>query len=166
VTRCPTCGATSESGDRFCEADGTELVPELAAAAGPACTLCGQGVVEPDGFCSACGRRAISTRPPGLPVGSALAGGTVISSRAPDEHVVRLPDDRTVLVALGEAQAHEREAEALSRLGSLGPFPAVIARGVDDKLGAYLALTLPDATPGVIKAEPANERHYGCIAPS
>jgi serine/threonine protein phosphatase PrpC len=153
VKRCPTCGATSTSEDRFCETDGAVLVDESKAAAlkGPSCPLCGKGTVESDGFCSACGRRAVSSRPtPALvPTGQRLAGGVTTASRGTDEYVVTMKAGGTALVALGDPAAIEREADALERIGGSGPFPRVIECAHDDQYGAYLALAMPpsDARP-------------------
>ena len=72
---CPTCGEPIGSGDRFCEACGTELpFTEAAAEAPPAvaepapaptlvtCPSCG-GVGEPvDGYCGVCGMRLPAPR--------------------------------------------------------------------------------------------------------
>ena len=147
VKRCPTCGATSSSGDRFCETDGGALL-ELApppAAAGPPCLLCGEGAVESDGFCSSCGRRGASGRPTPARVapGQPLAGGVVASLRGPDQYGVTLPSGGAALVALGEASSIEREADALERIGGAGAFPRALQRGHDEVYGAYLALALP-----------------------
>src|SRR5271165_3770424 len=118
LKRCPSCGATSATDDRFCESDGATLVDEPVPA-GPRCPLCAEGVVEADGYCSACGRRATSSRPtPAVaPAGSPLAGGVVAASLGGDEYVVKLPGGASVRVALGEATALEREADALERIG-------------------------------------------------
>lgn len=145
MKRCPTCGATSASDDRFCESDGATLV-EVAAPARP-CPSCGQGTLEADGYCSACGRRAVSSRPTpaSLATGTPLAGGRVASSRSADEVLVALPSGVKVLVALGESSAMEREADALERLAGRAPFPRVHECGVDDALGSFLALAMPPA---------------------
>ncbi len=144
MKRCPTCGATSSSEDRFCETDGAVLV-ESAAPPRPTCPVCGKGTVESDGFCSACGRRALSSRPtpPVLPNGQPLAGGVVAGSRGGDEYLVTMKAGRTALVAIGEPAAIEREADALERIGGTGPFPRVLECGQDDLMGAYLALAMP-----------------------
>jgi serine/threonine protein phosphatase PrpC len=180
--------------DLFCEVDGSRLVVEAAAAvtvpaselasdltptpvlappvrAGEPCTACGQGTIEPDGYCSACGRRAASPAGPGpsrasrptpsvIPVGARLAGGTVVSSRASDEHVVRAPDGASLLVVVGDAVAIEREAEVLRRLGGGGgprgvAAPRVLASDVDPRHGAFVALSLPDGPRPLADTAPA-----------
>jgi serine/threonine protein phosphatase PrpC len=145
VKRCPHCGATSETDDRFCEADGTQLVEAPAAAAGPSCPYCSEGKLEADGYCSSCGRRPASSRPtPALvQAGSPLAGGTVVSSLAFDMHLVSAPGGATVLVVLGDAPVIERQADALDRIGGRGVFPRVVECGVDDTHGSYISLALP-----------------------
>jgi PPM family protein phosphatase len=149
VKRCPTCGATSTTEDKFCEADGSPLADVAGApvAAGPACPACGKGTVESDGYCSACGRRAVTSRPTPAIIdsGRALAGGVVVSSRAADEYVVRLPSGASAIVALGEASAIEREADALERIGGSGAFPQVLECAVDEKFGSFLSLAVPPA---------------------
>jgi len=87
----------------------------------------------------------VSNRPtsPIVPLGAHVAGGVVIGARAADEHVVRLPGGRAILVAIGESSALEREADALERIGGNGPFPRVVECGVDDAIGSYLALAMP-----------------------
>jgi serine/threonine protein phosphatase PrpC len=91
---------------------------------------------------------------PVLPTGARVAGGVVIGARAADEHLVRLPGGRAILVAVGESTAIEREADALERIGSNGPFPRVVECGVDDTIGSYIALAMPpaDARPLALRA--------------
>lgn len=88
---------------------------------------------------------SVSNRPtpPVVPLGARMAGGVVVGARAVDEHVVRLPGGRAILVAVGESNAIEREADALERIGGTGPFPRVVECGVDDAVGSYLALAIP-----------------------
>lgn len=159
MKRCPTCGASSTSEDRYCEADGSPLadVAEPRAAAGPACPVCGKGTVESDGFCSACGRRAVSSRPTpnAIEAGRALAGGVVLSARGPDEYVVKLPAGGTTIVVLGEGPTIEREADALERIGGSGAFPRVLECAVDDTFGSFLSLAMP----------PADARPLGDVGP-
>jgi serine/threonine protein phosphatase PrpC len=151
LKRCPSCGATrtASSEHRFCESDGATLVevPDPARPGGPPCPMCSEGTVESDGFCSSCGKRALSSRPtPAVaPVGSPLAGGVVVSSQSSEEYVVRMPGGGSVLVALGDASAIEREADALERIGGSGPFPRVVECGADETHGAFLALAMPAA---------------------
>jgi serine/threonine protein phosphatase PrpC len=78
----------------------------------------------------------------------------VVGVRAADELVVRLPAGRAILVAVGESNALEREADALERIGGTGPFPRVVECGVDDAIGSYLALAMPpvDARPVATRA--------------
>ncbi|HEX8789441.1 MAG TPA: PP2C family serine/threonine-protein phosphatase [Polyangiaceae bacterium] len=99
---------------------------------------------------------SVSNRPtpPVVPMGARVAGGVVVGSRAADEHVVRLPGGRAILVAVGESSAIEREADALERIGGSGPFPRVVECGVDDVIGSYLALAVPppDARPVALRA--------------
>lgn len=144
VKRCPTCGATSTTEDRFCEADGATLV-EVAPPpkVGPPCPSCGQGTLESDGFCSACGRRPPSSRPTPstLAPGAKLAGGVVSLTRSIDEALVVMPGGATALVAIGDATAIEREADVLERIGGHGPFPSVLECGVDELAGSFLALS-------------------------
>jgi serine/threonine protein phosphatase PrpC len=113
--------------------------------------MCNEGIVEADGFCSACGRRALSSRPtpPLVPVGSPLAGGVVVAAPGADEYVVRAAGGATMHVVLGDATAIEREADLLERIGGHGPFPGVSECGVDDTHGSYLAMAAPppDARP-------------------
>lgn len=92
--------------------------------------------------------------PPIVPIGARVAGGSVVGARAADEHVVRLPGGRAILVAVGEGSAIEREADALERIGGTGPFPRVVECGVDDTIGSYLALAMPpaDARPVAVRA--------------
>jgi serine/threonine protein phosphatase PrpC len=92
--------------------------------------------------------------PPTVPIGAQVAGGVVIGARANDEHVVRLPGGRAILVAIGESCALEREADALERIGGTGPFPRVVECAVDDAIGSYLALAMPpaDARPVAMRA--------------
>jgi len=135
--------------------DGATLVDAPSAAspaastrppsAGVRCPLCGDGIVESDGFCSACGRRALSSRPtpPLVPVGSPLAGGVVVASPGGDEYVVRAAGGATLRVVLGDPTAIEREADLLERIGGTGPFPGVSECGVDDVHGSYLAMAAP-----------------------
>lgn len=89
-----------------------------------------------------------------MPTGARVAGGVVVGGRAPDEHVVRLPGGRAILVAIGESSAIEREADAIERIGGSGPFPRVVECGVDDTVGSYLALAMPpaDARPVTLRA--------------
>ena len=158
MKRCPTCGASYGADDNFCEVDRTRLVEVpaevgIASSAHPPvhCPLCGEGVLEADGYCSSCGRRAVSNRPtpPLVPVGTQLAGGVVVSSSAPDEYLVRAPGGAALLVVLGEATEVEREADLLERIGGTGLFPGVVECGVDAAHGSYLALAAPpvDAKP-------------------
>ncbi len=147
MKRCPTCGATAATEDRFCEADGSTLVDvaQAVVAAPRACPLCGQGTVEPDGFCSACGRRVVSSRPTpsALAIGQALAGGVVVKARAVDEYLVKMPEGDLALVVLGDAAAIEHEADALERIGGSGAFPQVRQCSVDAVFGSFLALSVP-----------------------
>jgi serine/threonine protein phosphatase PrpC len=152
LRRCPTCGASYTSEARLCEADGATLVDGTSPAAstrppaaGARCPLCGEGIVESDGFCSSCGRRALSSRPtpPLVPVGSPLAGGVVVASPGGDEYVVHAAGGATMRVVLGEASVIEREADLLERIGGTGPFPGVSECGVDDVHGSYLAMAAP-----------------------
>lgn len=147
LKRCPTCGATSDTEDRFCEADGTTLVDVAGAsvAGGPTCSACGKGTVEADGYCSACGRRALSSRPTPAAIesGRPLAGGVVIASRAGDEYVVKMPGGAMALVVLGAPADVEREADALERIGGSGAFPQVLECAVDPVCGSFLALAMP-----------------------
>jgi serine/threonine protein phosphatase PrpC len=149
LKRCPTCGATVATEDRFCEADGSPLadVAQGAVAARPTCSACGAGTIEADGYCSACGRRAVTSRPTPAVIesGRALAGGVVLSSRAIDEYVVTMPESGTALVVLGEAGAIEHEADALERIGGSGVFPQVLECAVDGKYGSFLSLAMPPA---------------------
>ncbi|HEY3820202.1 MAG TPA: PP2C family serine/threonine-protein phosphatase [Polyangiaceae bacterium] len=154
MRRCPTCGASYASDARLCEADGALLVDATSPAAssrppgvGARCPLCEQGNVEPDGFCSSCGRRALSSRPtpPLVPVGAPLAGGVVVSSPGGDEYLVRSAGGATLRVVLGEPGLIEREADLLERIGTTGPFPRVAECGVDDIHGSYLAMAAPPA---------------------
>jgi serine/threonine protein phosphatase PrpC len=109
--------------------------------------MCGEGIVETDGFCSSCGRRALSSRPtpPLIPIGSPLAGGVVMASPAGDEYVVRSAGGATTRVVLGEPSIIEREADLLERIGNTEPFPRVAECGVDDTHGSYLAMAAPPA---------------------
>jgi PPM family protein phosphatase len=149
VKHCPTCGAPYGADERFCEADGGALVEDTIVTgvpAGPLCTACGQGTLEADGFCSACGKRATSRPTPlSVLVGAKLAGGVVVASLATDEHLVRTPGGSTLRVVLGAAGAVEREGDVLERIGGSGAFPSVVECGVDDALGSYLALAMPPA---------------------
>ena len=166
LKRCPTCGATYGADDRFCETDGATLVgasagePAVTGASanppaadapsappGSRCPLCGDGTLEADGFCSACGRRVLSSRPtpPLIPVGAPLAGGVVASSAGADEYTVRAAGGATLRVFLGPPSVVEREADLLQRIGGSGPFPHVVECGVDDAHGSYLALAAPPA---------------------
>jgi serine/threonine protein phosphatase PrpC len=99
---------------------------------------------------------SVSNRPtpPIVPIGARVAGGSVVGARAADEHVVRLPGGRAILVAVGESSALEREADALERVGGTGPFPRVVECGVDDAVGSFLALAMPppDARPIALRA--------------
>jgi serine/threonine protein phosphatase PrpC len=149
LKRCPTCGATSDTEDRFCEADGSTLV-DLAGggvAAAPTCPACGKGTIEADGYCSACGRRAVSSRPTPAAIenGQPLAGGVVVASRAGDEYVVKMPGGSSALVVLGAPADVEREADALERIGGSGAFPQVLECAVDGVFGSYLAMAMPPA---------------------
>jgi PPM family protein phosphatase len=163
VSRCPTCGLTYSTGDRFCEADGATLVEDAGAAeattAAPGavtCPFCSEGTLEADGFCSSCGRRATNrTTPPTLPAGSKLAGGLVVTTIAADEYLVRMAEGGNVRIVLGEASAVEREADLLERVGGSGSFPRVVECGVDVVHGSYLALSLP----------PADARGVGDVGP-
>jgi serine/threonine protein phosphatase PrpC len=161
VKRCTTCGATYAADDRFCETDGATLVeasegaPAAASSAssaavvapGSRCPLCGEGTLEADGFCSACGRRALSSRPtpPLVPVGARMAGGVVAASSSGDEYTVRAAGGAALRVILGPASVVEREADLLERIGGTGPFPRVVECGVDEAHGSYLALAAPPA---------------------
>lgn len=154
MRRCPTCGASYTSAARLCEADGSPLVDATSPVAssrppagGARCPLCGEGIVERDGYCSSCGRRALSSRPtpPLVPVGSPLAGGVVVATPGGDEYVVRGAGGATTRVVLGEPSSIEREADLLERIGGTGPFPHVAECGVDDVHGSYLAMAAPPA---------------------
>ncbi|MGI8807308.1 MAG: PP2C family serine/threonine-protein phosphatase [Acidimicrobiales bacterium] len=70
---CPTCGAATVPGDRFCEACGadlppTEALPAAAEAAGPApsgptCPACGADASQVlDGYCGVCGMKQPAAR--------------------------------------------------------------------------------------------------------
>ena len=99
---------------------------------------------------------SVPNRPtlPVVPTGAHVAGGVVVGGRAADEHVVRLPGGRAILVAIGESSALEREADALERIGGTGPFPRVVECGIDDAIGSFLALAMPpvDARPVALRA--------------
>ncbi len=154
MRRCPTCGASYTTDAHVCEADGAALIDDESPVAssrppskGARCPLCAEGLVEADGFCSACGRRALSSRPtpPLVPVGAPLAGGVVVSSPGGDEYLVRAAGGATMRVVLGDAAAIEREADLMERIGGSGPFPGVAECGVDDTHGSYLAVAAPPA---------------------
>ncbi len=149
MKRCPTCGTTSTSEDRFCEVDGTPLLDVAAPShpIGPTCTACGKGTIESDGYCSACGRRAVSNRPTPnvIQSGRPLAGGIVQSARASDEYFVVMAGGASALVALGEPATIEHEADALERIGGSGAFPRVVECAVDPTYGSFIALEAPPA---------------------
>jgi serine/threonine protein phosphatase PrpC len=157
VKRCPTCGAEFGDAERFCEIDGSALpaaatskIPAaLASAAG--CTLCGEGTLEADGFCTACGRRSLSSRPtpPIVAVGAPLARGVVAAVVGADEYVVREPAGAMTRVVLGDSTAIERDADVLERIGGTAVFPRMAECGVDETHGSFLAMASPpsDARP-------------------
>jgi len=127
------------------------------------CPTCDEGIVENDGFCSSCGRRALSSRPtpPLIPIGSPLAGGVVVACPGGDEYVVRSAGGATTRVVLGEPSIIEREADLLERIGNTEPFPRVAECGVDDTHGSYLAMAAPP-----VDARPLSEVGAGLTLPT
>jgi serine/threonine protein phosphatase PrpC len=178
MKRCGICGAKYSAEDTFCEIDGTRLEAEAPGAAAepspataaswsrpgsgeagdlPSCPSCNQGKIEADGFCSVCGMKletpaqTVRSFPPS---GGKLAGGVVIATPSATESMVRMADGTTALVVLGEMNALEREASVLERAGHAA-FPRVVAVGVDDTYGAYLAIATKDGAKPLGEAAPS-----------
>jgi PPM family protein phosphatase len=109
--------------------------------------LCGDGTLEADGFCTSCGRRALSSRPtpPLVPTGAPLARGVVAAALGADEYLVRGPAGAMTRVVLGDAAGIERDADVLERIGGTGLFPRVSECAVDEAHGSYLAVAAPPA---------------------
>lgn len=60
--KCPDCAEPVGPADRFCEACGKDLLVHRTPAGGPigtarsTCIACGATEIDPDGFCTSCGR--------------------------------------------------------------------------------------------------------------
>lgn len=116
---CPTCGAPGNPGDRFCEIDGTPLIPSRqSSVAGrsdapnePLMTddtqpatgcVCGLNQDDGDGYCVGCGHRLHADAPPArMPL--------------PNDHIEDAPDDLLAAVTdRGVRHAENQDSFALS----------------------------------------------------
>ena len=103
MTACPSCGATTTDGARFC--------PRCGAGLATACAGCGASLPEGAAFCASCGRAVTATPRAGEErrlvtiVFADVTGSTELGERLDPERF------REVMQAYGQAMREEIEAE-------------------------------------------------------
>lgn len=120
--KCPVCAQPAGNGDAFCENCGAQLAE--ASVAGPAqaavCLDCGGAVAE-DGFCSVCGKKALSARDHWQETPADWVGGVcdrgIVHARNEDAMALSALADRSVAVLVvcdGVTSAPDSDRAALA----------------------------------------------------